>query len=261
MLLHLPDDLIAECAWFVLLFDVHSAFNFCSASQELQSLVNNVKRWASHFRAEWVQEYANGHLILDRTLVGLQYHSPYNVFAAGNLVPTESVIAWDLYVQLSTYNSGFIDLGVCDQDCKVCRTIFRPSLASYKPHCSQVAWGLNLHTGKLRAGSRINFHDYCTNSTPVQLHRESQETQVIPSYLTKELFRRGSSFTIRIVVDHERGKLCFGTQSQCNTDPNKNIFDYWHGLSFTRNKQFRPHASLFYCTGDLVTISKHFFTK
>lgn len=251
----LPDDLLGELALRILRFNVRSAHDFCAASRHLQRFAAAVKRWAREVCAEWAPEHANGHLILDRTLVGLQFHCPYTVFAAGNLLPREGVTAWNLYVQLSSYNSGFVDLGVCDRECEV-RVLISPLFfRSQRPCASQVAWGLNLHTGKLRLASKLQFSDCCAGRRgPRRELAENTETQVIPTWLAKDLFFRGSAFTLQVVVDHDRSMLFFGTHT-----PHKDVFTYWYGSSLPRHAQLRPHASLFYCTGDLVTISKHFF--
>lgn len=119
-LLCLPDDLIGELAWRILLREVKGACNFCAASRCLTQFAKAVMQWAYKRRAMWLHEYANGHLIFNRTLLGLQYHCSYNVFAAGNMLPTKGVTAWNLYVELSFYNAGFMDLGVCDKECNVC---------------------------------------------------------------------------------------------------------------------------------------------
>ena len=129
----LPDDLLGELALRILRFNVRSAHDFCAASRHLQRFAAAVKRWAREVCAEWAQEHANGHLILDRTLVGLQFHCPYTVFAAGNLLPKEGVTAWNLYVQLSSYNSGFVDLGVCDRECEV-RVFISPLFSGPNDH-------------------------------------------------------------------------------------------------------------------------------
>ena len=120
-LLSLPDDIIVKVAWHTLRMHATSACNFCATSRYLQEFVAKVKQWALEICAYWSHAHANGHLILNRTLIGLQYHCPYNVFAAGNLLPTESVIAWDLCIEMSLYNYGFMDIGVCDEQCNVRR--------------------------------------------------------------------------------------------------------------------------------------------
>ena len=229
--------------------EVASACNFCAVSRLLQHLAPAVKQWASEICAQWLHEYANGHLILGQTLVGLQYHCPYQVFAAGNMLPTKGVTAWNLYVELSLFNSGFMDLGVCDEECNVCA---RPTALFTSPSSNvhawpQMAWGLNLYTGKLRHAFRITF-----NEPHRVLNDGETERQVIPFNLTEKLFPQASSFTLQIVVDHDRGNLFFGTRD-------RERFQYWHGMSFSPHTQLRPHASLFFCTGDHVTISNYFF--
>ena len=257
-LLSLPDDLIAQLTWWILQREVASACNFCAVSRPLHRFAPAVKQWASEMCAKWLHEYSNGHLILGQTLAGLPYHCSYHVFAAGNMLPTKGVTAWNLYVQLSCFNSGFMDLGVCDEECKVAALTvpfhlsFSPVLftsPSFNVHAwPQMAWGLNLHTGKLRHASLITFNEPSSRGQ----HDLDLERQLIPSALTRELFPQASSFTLQIVVDHDRGNLFFGTK-------HREGFQYWDGMSFSPHKQLRPHASLFFCNYDHVTISKYFF--
>lgn len=115
----LPDDIIAKVVWHTLRMHATGACNFCAASRHLQRFVASIKQWVPEICVHWLHAHANGHLIFNRTLIGLQHHCPYNVFAAGNLLPKESVIAWDLGIEMSSYNYGFMDVGVCDDQCNV----------------------------------------------------------------------------------------------------------------------------------------------
>lgn len=119
---------------------------------------------------------------------------------------------------------------------------------------TQNAWGLNLHTGKLRHASRLDYDEYCAGHA-VRQDSPELDTQVIPTHLINKLFPRASSLTVRVVVDNDRGVLLFGTRSRI--EPER--FTYWRGGSLTPHMQLRPHASLFFCVHDRITISKHFF--